>query len=220
MLDWTEIDTVLLDMDGTLLDLNFDNHFWLTYVPYCYACKHDMDIETARNHVVPMYRSAQGTLNWYCVDYWSQVLDLDIVALKNRVSHKIRVRPNAVEFLLALRRLGREVRLVTNAHEKTLAIKMQESALAPHFDLMVSAHRLGAPKEDPGFWRTFQMRYPFDRKRALFIDDSLPVLRAARGFGIDQLLGVYQPDSRLPGGECEEFPTLRCFTEIMPVAGA
>jgi len=219
MVDWTKIDTVLLDMDGTLLDLNFDNHFWLAYVPYCFACKNDLDLETARNHVLPIYRSAEGTLNWYCVDYWSRILDLDIVALKNRVSHKIRVRPNAVEFLLALRDRGLDVRLVTNAHEKILDIKMQESALARHFDVIISAHSFGAPKEDPRFWTKFQNRYPFDRNRALFIDDSLPVLRTARGFGIASLLGVYQPDSRRPGGDIEEFQALRCFTDIMPIDG-
>ena len=32
-LDWTSIDTVLLDMDGTLLDLRFDNWFWQEHVP-------------------------------------------------------------------------------------------------------------------------------------------------------------------------------------------
>lgn len=30
---WQEVDTVLLDMDGTLLDLAFDNYFWQTLVP-------------------------------------------------------------------------------------------------------------------------------------------------------------------------------------------
>ncbi|HBT55971.1 MAG TPA: haloacid dehalogenase, partial [Pseudomonas sp.] len=33
MLNWNAIDTVLLDMDGTLLDLHFDNHFWLEHMP-------------------------------------------------------------------------------------------------------------------------------------------------------------------------------------------
>ncbi len=36
MIDWDNIDTVLLDMDGTLLDLGFDNWFWQPHVPEQY----------------------------------------------------------------------------------------------------------------------------------------------------------------------------------------
>ena len=39
-LPWSDIDTVLLDMDGTLLDLHFDNHFWLEHLPQRYAELH------------------------------------------------------------------------------------------------------------------------------------------------------------------------------------
>jgi len=40
-INWSEIDTILLDMDGTLLDLNFDLHFWMEYLPLVLANKHD-----------------------------------------------------------------------------------------------------------------------------------------------------------------------------------
>jgi len=36
---WQEVDTVLLDMDGTLLDLAFDNYFWQKLVPETYGAK-------------------------------------------------------------------------------------------------------------------------------------------------------------------------------------
>ena len=34
---WMRVETVLLDLDGTLLDLAFDNYFWRERVPAAYA---------------------------------------------------------------------------------------------------------------------------------------------------------------------------------------
>ena len=42
--DWTEVDHVLLDMDGTLLDLAFDNDFWGQRIHEKYASIHDISI--------------------------------------------------------------------------------------------------------------------------------------------------------------------------------
>ena len=47
-LNWNDIDTVLLDMDGTLLDRHFDDHFWLDHVPKRYADRYGMPLGTAR----------------------------------------------------------------------------------------------------------------------------------------------------------------------------
>jgi putative hydrolase of the HAD superfamily len=41
-IDWSRIDTVLLDMDGTLLDLRFDNWFWQELIPSRYAAAHGL----------------------------------------------------------------------------------------------------------------------------------------------------------------------------------
>ena len=62
---WTEIDTVLLDMDGTLLDLHFDTHFWLEHVPARYAEANRLPLEIAREQLVQRYRQAEGKLEWY-----------------------------------------------------------------------------------------------------------------------------------------------------------
>ena len=80
---WEAIDTVLLDMDGTLLDLRFDNYFWLHLVPERYAAKHDLTLEEARAVLAPMFAGKQGTLDWYCTDFWSRALSLDIAGMKH-----------------------------------------------------------------------------------------------------------------------------------------
>ena len=216
MLPWGQISTVLLDMDGTLLDLHYDNHFWLEHVPLRYAEHHRLDLDQARATLLERYREMEGKLDWYCVDFWTRELGLDIPALKAELDYLIAVRPHVTEFLEAVRECGKRTVLVTNAHQKVLHPKMQRTGLQRYFETVVSAHEMGAPKEELAFWQQLQEAEPFRCDSTLLIDDSLPVLRAARAYGIKQLLTVSQPDSRLPEKQASEFPTIRSFADILP----
>ena len=215
-LPWNEIDSVLLDMDGTLLDLHFDNHFWREHVPLRYAERHGLEVESAKETLYPKFRSVEGRMEWYCVDYWSRELDLDIAGLKREVDHLIAVHPHVIEFLDRTRAAGKRIVLVTNAHQKALELKMRHTRLGGHFDSLVCAHDYGKPKEEPSFWTWLRGREPFHPERTLFVDDSLPVLRSAHHYGIRHLLCVRQPDSKGPPRDIEEFPAITCFDEIMP----
>ncbi|MCR4302327.1 MAG: GMP/IMP nucleotidase [Sulfuricaulis sp.] len=216
MINWNRLDTLLLDLDGTLLDLHYDNHFWLEHVPRRYAETHGLASEAARAEVLGRYQRVEGTLNWYCVDYWSRELRLDIPQLKEEVDHLIAVHPHVLDFLDAVKAMKKRVLLVTNAHGKTLTIKFQRTALHDHFDAVVCSHDIGLPKEHAEFWGKMQQVQPFEKQTALLIDDSLPVLRSANRYGISQLLAVYKPDSKLPEKDIGEFQGIRSFREIMP----
>ena len=136
-LPWHDIDSVFLDMDGTILDLHFDNHFWREHVPLRYAERHRLDVEAAKEDLFPKFRSKEGTMDWYCVEYWSRELDLDIVGLKEEIDHLIAVHHHAVDFLDFTRRSGKRTVLVTNAHSKSLALKMARTGLEQHFDALI-----------------------------------------------------------------------------------
>ena len=215
-LPWADIDTVLLDMDGTLLDLHYDNHFWQVFVPERYAEKHGLPHAEAHAECFRRYNAQAGTLNWYCVDYWTQQLELDIVQLKEELAHLIAVHPDVPEFLGAVRAAGKRVALVTNAHRKSLNLKMDRTGLAVHFDAMHVSHEYGLAKEDPDFWAALRGREPFDPMRTLLVDDSLPVLRSARQAGIAHLRAVWQPDTCQPDKVIEDFLAIRNFRDIFP----
>lgn len=216
MIDWNRIDTVLLDMDGTLLDLHYDNHFWLEHVPHRYAERYEISLEAARAALADRYKRVEGTLDWYCVDYWTRELGLDIALLKEEVDHLIAVHPHVLDFLDAVRARGKRLVLVTNAHGKSLNIKFRRTQLNGHFDAVVCAHDIGLPKEQPAFWEKMQAVEPFVREHVLLVDDSLPVLRSAKNYGMAQLLAVFKPDSRLPEKDVGEFAAIRSFREILP----
>ena len=214
-IDWEGVDTVLLDMDGTLLDLHFDNHFWLEHVPQRYAERHGMTPEAAKAELMQRYRRVEGTLDWYCLDYWSRELALDIPLLKTEVEHLISVHPHVIDFLGLLKRLGKTRVLVTNAHQKALRLKMEKTQLGGHLDQVVSAHNLGLPKENPAFWQRLRQVVNYDPGRTLFVDDSLPVLESAHTSGIKHLLCILLPDASQPEREGGRFPSVADFKPLV-----
>ena len=217
MLNWAHIDSVLLDLDGTLLDLHYDNYFWREFVPARYAQNRSLSLTDAKAKLLPRMLELQGTLEWYCVDFWSRELDLDILALKTELRHLIKLRPGARSFLSYLQTRPQRVIQATNAHLKSVELKFQQTGLAPLFDRVITSHELGHPKEEQAFWRKLQLLEAFDPRRTLFIDDNLLVLEAAACYGIGHLLAVSRPDltqpSRtLPGG----LTGLDHFDDLLP----
>jgi len=216
-LPWPDIDTVLLDMDGTLLDLHFDNHFWLRHVPDAIARRDGVSSESALEALRERYRRVQGSLQWYCVDHWSAELGLPISELKEEVSHFIRIHPFAFDFLVAARQAHKRLIVVTNAHVASLALKLRRTSLGSYLDDIVVSHDLGLPKEALGFWLRLHSLIPFDPARTLLVDDSLPVLRSAKAYGVAYLLAVSEPDSRQAPRATGEFAAIRNFSEILPI---
>ncbi|TLX61315.1 GMP/IMP nucleotidase [Stutzerimonas nosocomialis] len=214
-LPWSEIDTVLLDMDGTLLDLHFDNHFWLQYLPQRYAERHGISPAMAELELAPLFKEHQGRLTWYCIDFWTRELDLPIRQMKREIADLIALRPAADLFLGALRQAGKHVALITNAHRDSLSLKLERIELAPWFDRMISSHDYGFPKEDQQFWFALRQDFPFDPSRTLFIDDSLAVLRSAARFGVAHLLAVREPDSRGGPRDTEEFAAVEDYLALV-----
>ena len=197
MSQWQGVDTVLLDMDGTLLDLQFDNFFWQRHIPEVYAKKNKLTFEDAERKVGVWYKEKEGTLDWYCIDYWSDRLGINVSEEKMAAQHRIDFRPGAQEFLAALSNdPSKRVILLTNAHPRTLSIKVERLSLAHYFDALVSSHEFGFPKENDAFWPAAQTQLGFESSKAVFIDDSLAVLSSAKRFGIAYVWGVAKPDTQ------------------------
>lgn len=212
---WSDIDTVLLDMDGTLLDKYFDDHFWEEYVPQIFAKENSLSLTEARKELLRRYQSVENTLQWTDLDYWSDQLRLDIPELKCKVDHLIQVHPYVTDFLDHCKAINKQVHLVTNAHSKTLDIKLRKTSLGPWFDRIVCAEEIGYAKEQPQFWEGLAKHLHFDKERTLLGDDTAKVLHSARDFGMGFLIFVARPSSRIPVRFSPDYPSITYFNELI-----
>jgi putative hydrolase of the HAD superfamily len=212
---WDEIDTVLLDMDGTLLDKYFDDYFWEHFVPEVFAQTNNLSPEEARRQLLSRYRLVESTLQWTDLDYWSEQLGLDIPELKCRIDHLIQVHPHVTDFLSFINRKGKAVHLVTNAHSKTLAIKLRRTTIGPYFSRIVCAEEVGEAKEEPIFWEKLEKMLGFDKTRTLLADDTAKVLSSARQYGMGYLIAVARPSSQKPVRFSADYPSIAYFNELI-----
>ena len=196
--DWTEVEHVLLDMDGTLLDLAFDNDFWGQRIHEKYASMHDISVEQTVAKFEPLFKRVAGTLSWYSTDFWSQQYGYSIIEHSRAYAVGIRWLPFAKEFLHALRESNVRSTIVTNAHPDIVRLKHEITGITDLVDRTISSHTLGHAKESPNFWRQLQAELKFRPASTLFFDDSPAVLSAAIDFGIERSIAICHPDSTRP----------------------
>lgn len=215
MWNWSNIETVLLDMDGTLLDKHYDDYFWEEYVPRIFAVQNDLSDMEARKVLLQTYKAKEGTLAWTDLDYWSEQLRLDIPALKVKIDHLIKIHPYVVDFLRFLKESPKRVFLVTNAHSKTLDIKMKKTALTGYFDRIICAEEIGCPKEDHTFWEGLRQVIKFDKSTTMLAEDTEKILQSAQKYGIEHLVYVAKPSSKLATKKSTEFTSIVYFNELL-----
>ena len=217
MIDWNNIDSVFLDMDGTLLDLHFDTYFWLTHLPERYSEIKGISKPQANETLLKLIKQEEGTLNWYCLDFWTEKLGVDITSLKQEIQHLIAFRPHVKTFLQELQDSQHRVALVTNAHNKSLNLKLSITGLDHYVDAIICSHDLKLPKENPLFWEKLQTIEPFNKDRTMLIDDSLAVLKSAQEYGIQHIYSIAQPDSQKPPRTNETFPSIDRFDHHLTI---
>jgi GMP/IMP 5'-nucleotidase len=210
-----DIEFVLLDMDGTLLDKYFDDFFWEHLVPEKYAEKHAMTFGRAKEELMKKYKVHEGTLNWTDLDFWSQELNLDIPALKEQIKHLIEVHPHVEDFLKMLKRMKKKVFLVTNAHYKSIDLKFRKTEIGRYFDSVLSSFDAGSPKESLKFWAIAEKRLGFDKQKTLFIDDTEEILRTAKQYGITYILYKARSNSKVQPNSSDEFMHIIDFDELI-----
>jgi HAD superfamily hydrolase (TIGR01509 family) len=202
-------------MDGTLLDLHFDNQFWVHHIPKKLAEQTGKPIAQCYADMEAEYAQVHGNIKWYCLDYWADRLQLDIMEAKRELMHLIEMREDSIPFLDALKTSQRQVVLVTNAHPESLSLKIEKTQLDEHIDTLISTHQFGVSKESQSLWQQLQAHVGFNPQTTLFVDDSQRILDAAKEFGIAYTLGITNPDSQLPDNEIVGHPHTNNYHDLL-----
>ena len=221
MLALTDFDAILLDMDGTLLDLVFDDLFWNQNVAEALATHHKLTLNEARSRVTQTLAAAEGTLAWYDFDRWSRVFDLDLDALQRKSQSLVSLRPGTATFLDYIAALDKQVFLATDAHPRVLRFKLDVIGkkipdFETYFSTIVSSFDLQHAKETPEFWDRLCKQLCFAPHQAVLIDDNPAVLMAARRFGIGGQIAVSQPNTHKPKQPLVNFDNV-CFLDELVV---
>ncbi|MAZ79474.1 MAG: haloacid dehalogenase [Gammaproteobacteria bacterium] len=192
---WDSIETFFLDMDGTLLDLSYDNYFWHQHIPKIYAEINNMSFEKAKKEFEEMYKKKQDTIDWYCLNYWSDRLKINLHDELLKTKHKIRIFPGVIDFLMKIRKRNIKIILLTNCPRDMLNVKLNETKLWGYFDQIISSEDYGFAKETNEFWNYLEKVLNYDKKTTIFIDDNQKVLDFAYVNGIKNIISINFPDS-------------------------
>lgn len=199
ILDWDAVDTALLDMDGTLLDLAFDNYFWSVLIPEEYAKRKGITLEETKQALLPHFIQIKGTLDWYNIDYWTNYLGFDVAALKIKIQDRAAFLPHAEFFLEKIKVMQKRAVIATNADPKAFMIKNAKTRVGSYVEEVISSHDLGFPKEQQEFWHALEEQVRFDKETTLFVDDSPAVLQSAYDYGIKHIAAIQRPDTSREG---------------------
>ncbi|MBJ8417003.1 HAD-IA family hydrolase [Acinetobacter courvalinii] len=206
----------MFDMDGTLLDLAFDDFIWNHCLPERHAQVHQCSLEQSQQTLFQFYQQHKHTLSWYSSAFWTAKVGVDVLQLQYQHRQKIGPRAGCHELLQQLKAEGYRCWLLTNADRPGLQLKLENVELRPYFEVMISSEELGHAKEETAFWHKLQQLHPFDPAQAVFIDDTVAVLKSAEDFGITQLFSILQPSSSKAARSVTElsYPALDHLTEL------
>ncbi|KGQ70363.1 HAD family hydrolase [Chelonobacter oris] len=218
MLDWDTIDTVLFDLDGTLIDLRLDACFWKEIVPQAYAEKNAVSPTQSRQKLKRLYHEVEHSMQWYDIDHWADTLNLPIRDMQRAHAVNTQVRSGVYSLLTTLKSMDKRLMILTDSHPFSLQVKMENCDLAPHFDHLISSHEFQQPKMNSTLWTALYRDYQIDPNRTLLLDDIEAVLDQAKQNRLAYTIGIENPDSRLPPKSFQRHHSIDDFHRLLEQA--
>ena len=189
----TDVSNILLDIDGVLLDQNFDNLFWMEWVPEAVASSHDISLNAAKEDIYKTSKELYGTLPWYELKFWEDKYKVDLLAIADKNKSYAMFIDGAEEALKFISSLDKNIFFLTNCDSRLLKIKSSQVPLLNYADGWISSVDIGVVKEDQKFWKIALEKLNIQPSKSIFFDDNINIVNSAARYGIKKTVHVTEP---------------------------
>ena len=199
---------ILLDLDGVILDIEYDIKFWESWLPEHMARKLNLSEEEAKSEILTKIEMQKGTLNFYDLNYWDDLLNIDCMQIIKEKEEKCFYIKGSYEALQKLSALQNPKHILTNGDPRIQEYKAETQNFLEFFDSIFYSMYVGYPKESKEFWTLARHNLNLDFEDTIFIDDDFKVVTAAAKAGVKQVAWITPGKNRILQNEIKTFPSL------------
>ena len=199
---------ILSDLDGVILDLAYDIKFWELWLPEQVANQTNKSIEETKAEIMAEIDIQRGTLNFYDLNYWDDLLNVDCMQIFIEKTERCSYLEGSYEALQRLSTLKNPKYILTNGDPRIQEYKAETQNFLEFFDSIFYSMHVGYPKESKEFWALARHNLNLDFEDTIFIDDDFKVATAAAKAGIKQVAWITPGKNRILQNKVETFASL------------
>ena len=208
MINLNSTTAILLYLDGVILDIEYDIKFWESWLPEHMARKLNLSEEEAKSEILTKIEMQKGTLNFYDLNYWDDLLNIDCMQIIKEKEEKCFYIKGSYEALQKLSALQNPKHILTNGDPRIQEYKAETQNFLEFFDSIFYSMHVGYPKESKEFWTLARHNLNLDFEDVIFIDDDFKVVTAAAKAGVKQVAWITPGKNRILQNEIKTFPSL------------
>ena len=199
---------ILSDLDGVILDLNYDMKFWQDWLPDALALSSGKTRSEIKAELVAMMKNQEASLNWYDLNYWDEYFKVDCLEIIKAQEERCSFLDGSVDALNKFAALPNPKYILTNGDPRLFDFKSESANFLDYFDSHLCSMQVGYAKEQKEFWSLASQYLKLDLKNSIFIDDNFKVVTSAVKAGVGQVYWINKGRSKVLSNGVITYPTL------------